>query len=139
MKYIIPIEKENNETVSEYYNKCSIMLISFRQILRNHINVSKLDARKQLLLLQPNIIWKINDLNFNILLIINQYINSLQCFYNKRENKCYYSVPNTVRCVYTNTSLNTVIRTLEYGGGDMPPLYWTRPSFAEFIKTTVNT
>jgi hypothetical protein len=139
MKYIIPIEKENNETVSEYYNKCSIMLISFRQILRNHINVGKLDARKQLLLSQPNIIWKVNDLNFNILLIINQYINSLQCFYDKRENKCYYSVPNIVRCIYTNTSLNTVIRTLEYGGGDMPPLYWIRPSYTEFIKTTVNT
>lgn len=139
MKYIIPVKPNINESVNEYINKCSLWLLSFKRYLRKYINPNKLECRKRLLFQQPNIKWIINSPNYDIVSILNLYISKLQCFYDNFEGRCYYMVPHTIRCPYTASTLNNVIRTLEYGGGNMPPLYWIRPSFREFIESTVTT
>ena len=138
MRYIVPQSRKINEKSNTYINKCNIWLISFKRLLRNKINRNKLLCRKQLLLHQPNIQWTITDSDYDILLIVNSYVNHLQCFYDSQNDRCYYEVPKYIRCPYTVTSLDTVIRTLEYGGATMAPLYWIRPTFAEFIKITNN-
>ena len=138
MKYIVPYTRKNNEPINSYINKWNMNLIVFKRLLRNKINRSKLLCRKQSLLNQPNIQWVITDSNYDILLIVNSYVNHLQCLYDSHNNYCYYEVPRTIRCPYTVTPIDTVIRTLEYGGTNMAPLYWIRPVFSEFIKITNN-
>lgn len=138
MKYIVPYTRKNNEPINSYINKWNMNLIVFKRLLRNKINRSKLLCRKQSLLNQPNIQWVITDSNYDILLIVNSYVNHLQCLYDSHNNYCYYEVPKTIRCPYTVTPIDTVIRTLEYGGTNMAPLYWIRPVFSEFIKITNN-
>lgn len=136
MKYIVPKTRKANEPISAYINRCNILLIVFKRILRNRINKNKLLCRKELLLRQPNIRWTITNSNYDILAIVNSYINHLQCFYDNHNNYCYYEVPKYVRCPYTTTPINTVIRTLEYGGTNIAPLCWIRPAFSEFVKST---
>ena len=136
MRYIVPKSRKVDEPINSYINKCNMWLIIFKRILKSRINKNKLLCRKQELLSQPNIQWTISNTNYDILLIVNSYVNRLQCFYDTQGNNCYYTVPKTIRCPYTLTSLDTVIRTLEYGGINMVPLCWIRPAFSEFVKIT---
>lgn len=137
MRFIIPIKREENEPINSYVIKCNMWLISFKQILRNNIKRDKLLCRVSTLYSQPNITWVIPDANYDIFRIVNLFINRLQCFYDSFESCCYYMVPNIVRCPYTTTPLNVVIRTLEYGTPNMTPLFWLRPSFRYFIESTI--
>ena len=136
MRFIIPIQRKIDEPVSSYVNYWSMQLIIFKRILKGRINKNKLLFRKQSLLNQPNIQWIITNNNYDIVSIVESYVNHLQCFYDGNNNNCYYTIPKTIRCPYTLTSLDTVVRTLEYGGTNMSPLCWLRPSFSEFVKST---
>lgn len=138
MRYVVQEPRKHGEPKSAYINRCSIQLLAFKRLLRTKINGNKLLCRKDLLRQQPNIQWLITDSNYNILEIVNSYVNYLQCFYDDYNDYCYYEVPKHIRCPHTVTSLDTVIRTLEYGGTNMAPLYWIRPVFSEFIKITNN-
>lgn len=139
MKFIIPVKPMPDETVNSYIDRCSLWLLSFKQFLRKHLKADKLACRKVILRRQPNITWIKSCFNYNIMEIVNLYITRLQCFYDSFTGNCYYMVPNYIRCPYTLTSLNTVIRTLEYGSINMVPLYWLRPAYQEFIESTVIT
>lgn len=138
MKFIVPIKRKETEPINSYVIKCNMWLISFKQILRRNIKKDKLLCRVSMLYKQPNIQWVIPNADYNIFSIVELYINRLQCFYDSFEGCCYYTVSNLVRCPYTTTLLNVVIRTLEYGTPNMPPLFWLRPSFKDFIESTVN-
>lgn len=136
MRFIIPVQRKVDEPVNSYINHWSIQLIVFKRMLKGRINKNKLLCRKQALLNQPNIQWTITSDNYDIVSIAYSYVNHLQCFYDNHSNNCYYEIPKTIRCPYTLTSLDTVIRTLEYGGTNMSPLCWLRPTFHEFVKST---
>lgn len=139
MKFVIPIKRKENEPVNSYIIKCNMWLISFKQILRQRIKKDKLLCRVRTLYNQPNIHWIIPpNHKYDIFLIVNLFINRLQCVYDSFESCCFYTVPNFIKCPYTVTPLNVVIRTLEYGTPNMTPLFWIRPSFRYFIESTVN-
>lgn len=136
MRYYLPVRKANEE-LSQYLSICKINLWVFKRILQNNIRKDKLDCRKQTLLKQHNIDWK-NTYNCNLYTILNIYINKLDCLYDRQSDRCYYAVSEFVKCPNTNTSLNTVIRTLEYGTTDMSPLFWLRQSVINFKEITNN-
>lgn len=138
MKFIFPIKKKDNESTKLYISKCRMYLTIFKQILQGKIQNNKLVCRKEDLFNEPNIHWRIDKAEYNINLIINTFINQLQCYYDSYDNVCYYMLPNNIRCPYTTTNLNKVIRTLEYGGQNMPPLAWIRPSYQQFVNVIIN-
>ena len=65
--------------------------------------------------------------------ICDQYINQLRCTYDVTSGYCYYYIPNTIRCVGTNSCLLDVIRLIEYGNNYVPPMNWVRHSYLEFV------
>ena len=81
MRFIIPIQRKIDEPVSSYVNYWSMQLIIFKRILKGRINKNKLLCRKQSLLNQPNIQWIITNNNYDIVSIVESYVNHLQCFY----------------------------------------------------------
>lgn len=137
MKFIIPIKKETNESINDYYNKCNLWLIVFKQCLFNNINKSKLTHRNNLLTQVPCIDWVDNVTECSVITFINLYINKLSCYYDYFECCCYYKVPENIRCPGTKNSLNKIIRILEYGTLELPPLFWARKSFHDFIESTL--
>ena len=124
-----------NEPVQSYINNCKSDLHLFKDVLKRTLKPDKLHSRKDLLLQQPVIHWLDNTFNLNVVIIAYLYINNLQCVYDTHSGYCYYAVPDTVRCSHSKTSLNVVIRVLEFGTTDMMPLYWLRPAYNSFRKT----
>lgn len=122
-------DKEANNSM--YIWKCCLMLMSFKMILRNNINKSRwlsLDSR----LKDLGVIQKDTIRNYSALDIANQYINNLSCHYDALQQQCYYSVSDLIKAVGTNYSLNNIIRLVEYGNKDIPPMNWLRHSFMIF-------
>ena len=134
MKLLVPIKRDTNESISSYINSCNLYLYVFKQILQNKLQRNKILCRKEDLFNEPSIKWTITESNYNIFLIVNTFINQLQCQYDTKENVCYYVIPLSVKCPYTVTSLNKVMRILEYGGYNMMPLNWIRSSYKEFTE-----
>lgn len=134
MKYFL-YSKKDDETTLQYIHRCQLNLCVFKQILRNNIKQDKLNVRKNLILKQSNIQWT-STYKCNMYNILMLYVNNLNCVYDSKLDKCYYGVPDSIRCPNTKTSLNTVIRTLEYGTTDMIPLFWVRQSLFNFKEIT---
>ena len=137
MRIMFPKKRDNNETIDMYMSKCKLYLSAFKIILQSKIQINKLLSRKNILFSEPNIHWTIKDDNYNIKLITDTYVNQLQCYYDRQDDICYFSLPTNTLCPYTTTSLNKVIRILEYGGYNMSPLNWIRPSYRQFIESTM--
>lgn len=135
MKLLVPIKRDTNESITSYVNSCNLYLYVFKQILQNKLQRNKLLCRKEDLFNEPNIKWTIDESDYNILLITNTYINQLRCQYDTKEDVCYYVVPIGILCPYTTTTLNKVMRILEYGGYKLMPLFWIRNSYREFVET----
>lgn len=138
MKFIVPVKKEENEDTTAYYNKCNLWLMVFKRNLKNSINQSKIISKKEALLNIPCINWTINNADYNIISILDKYINNLYCYYDYYECQCYYKVPENIRCPYTKDALNKVVRILEYGALDLQPLFWLRSTYTQFVKTTMD-
>ena len=133
MKIWYPKRYDNSKTdnVNDYKRECGLGLQAFKAILRNNINSPRWGLLKQKLLTSKYIM--VNNQNaFNPVSIPNQYIAYLQCYYDYAENRCYYEVPDTVRCVGTTTSLNDVVKLIEYGNDTIPPMNWIRYSYLKF-------
>ncbi len=139
MRLLVPLTKEKDERIEEYIHRCDLMLISFRSFLRSYIRPDKLSCRNVSLIHQPNITWIYPQKYCNTRQIVDLYISKLQCIFDRVSESCYFEVPKSVRCPGTVTPLNVVMRTLEYGGKDMPPLFWLRPTYRHFIETTTIT
>ena len=136
MKFYSPVKRKNNEPLYAYIGACNMRLLVFKQLLRRNIHLNKLKKREHGLYIQPNIIWNISEDEFNILPIINLYISSLKCFYDSHNDMCYYDVPKYIKCSYSPVPLDTIIKTLEYGGLELEPLFWLRYTYHMFIEIT---
>ena len=135
MNFMAPIKKETSEDIDVYISKCKLQLLMFKQELRNNINKPKLNVQKQKLFKLPCITWLINNPdNINMLQITSLYINSLYCYYDYHECRCYYKVSELIKCPNARNSLNQIIRIMEYGSIDAKPLFWLRKSYIDFIK-----
>jgi hypothetical protein len=134
MKFAAPKPRRSNETVPAYVGKCNMWLVMFKRMLKLNINRTKLLSCKNRLFMEPNIRWTITEPDYDIIAILEFYLNHLECTYDSKTSCCYYQASNLVRCPNTVTPINTVIRTLEYGGVRIAPICWIRPIYREFVR-----
>ena len=64
-------------------------------------------------------------------------MSSLQCSYDLTTSKCYFYVPDNIRCIGTTNQLNYVIRLIEYGTDQIPPMNWIRHSYIQYYNSVV--
>lgn len=123
------LDKSKCKGIPSYLLKCQADLFLLRLCLRHNIN---------------NLRW--NDLNNRLkncksinfvkdikaITIANQFISCLQCSYDNSSCKCYYYVPENIKCIGTTNTLNYVIRLIEFGNDEIPTMNWIRHSYIEF-------
>lgn len=139
MRFKVLKARESHESISFYINNCNILLIIFKQILRKNINPIKLKYKLNGLYTQPNINWTVEQNKIKLNEILNIYVANITCVYDKRNNICYFETSKLIKCKYSTTPIETIVRTLEYGGLNLQPLSWLRDSYKEFIEITLNT
>jgi hypothetical protein len=71
---------------------------------------------------------------FSITKVINQYLNSLMCSYDYKDNQCYFDVPKICKCIDTTNDLSFVIRLIEFGNNNIPPTNLIRNSYFKFCE-----
>lgn len=131
--YPINFAQSKEKDVSFYNTSCCLSLYRFKGILKN--DLYRLNTRLPSMenrLKQCEAMNVTNEFRFNLKKILNYYIGCLTCKYDISSARCYYYVPDTVRCPDTSNSLNFVIRLVEYGNDTVPPLNWIRHSYTLF-------
>lgn len=118
--------------VQSYIRTCNIDIYKLKGILKNNINKPKCNVVREKLL-KHNILNTTFTKTISVDRICDQYINQLRCTYDVTSGYCYYYIPNTIRCVGTNSCLLDVIRLIEYGNNYVPPMNWVRHSYLEFV------
>ena len=134
MRIWYPKTSDSSKSKRSYIFRCNVKLEVFKRILRKNMNIPKLDVRRDYLLNCELIEWT-NTFNMSVVQIVNTYINKLYCVYDANELKCYYTIPKGTKCPFSNTELDYVIRLLEYGNNELPPLNWIRHSYKQFIES----
>jgi hypothetical protein len=123
------LDESKCKNVPDYLFKCQASVYLFKLCLRRNINNLKWNILNDKLK-------KIESINFvrdiKAISIANQYISSLQCSYDYHSTRCYFYVPDNVRCIGTTTPLNYVIRIIEYGSDEIPAMNWIRHSYLEY-------
>lgn len=131
LKYPKNFEESESNNITEYIRLCQIDMYRFKGILKQNINITRWKTLQHTFqdnnIVESTFVRKVNVFN-----IANQFINELCCSFDRINSYCYYYVPDTIRCVGTNTSLNKVIRLIEYGNDKIPPMNWIRHSYMKF-------
>lgn len=135
MKLWVPITSNQFKYTNEYINYCNVKLQELKILLKTRLDNNKLSTRKNSLLESNSIIWLPNTINFNLNSITDTYIKRLYCSLDRANNHCYYTIPIGIRCPGTKTSLDTVIRLIEFGNDIIPPMNWIRHTYHEFVET----
>lgn len=125
-------EELNQETVAQYICYCNIAMYTLKNILQSNINSLRWNTLTSRLT-ESNLIQIDNPIKFNAIRIPNQYISRLCCTYDPNISKCYYYVPDSVKCQYTSNTLNQVVELAEYGNDVIPPMNWIRYSYTKFV------
>ena len=129
--YPIQYEPDDYTGVQDYIQQCTVDGNVLKAILKNGMNNTRFTAL-QSKLDKCEAIHYTTEQRRSPITIANMYINSLQCFYDFGSYMCYYAVPDIVRCPNTTDSLNYVIRLIEYGNDEIPPMNWIRHSYEQF-------
>lgn len=129
--YPISFEDSGEDQLYLYIAKCSLSTVLLKSILRSNINSPRWGMLTDKLK-KSSIINVQNKDRFNAVQIPNQYISYLTCSYDYTECKCYYAVADNVRCTFTTTPLNDVVKLVEFGNDSIPPMNWIRHSYAKF-------
>ena len=134
MKIWYPIEYDvaKHHSVFGYVSMCRIDTALLQSILRNKINKTRWISYDTRLSSCKAIHKTAENAVINSLDLANRYINSLQCYYDIGKGCCYYSIPLMIRCPNTIDSLDYVIRLIEYGNDEIPPMHWIRDSVEDF-------
>jgi hypothetical protein len=125
-------EESKKENINDYITECTIAINPLKMILRNNINISRWNLLTTKLI-NSEIVDVQNSYKFLARRIPLQYIDRLLVAYDTTTSKCYYYVPDMVRCQYTTNSLNDVVRLIEYGNNTIPPMHWLRDSYMQFV------
>ena len=132
--YPLNFAESKCKTVPDYLLKCQLGLYTFRLCLRHNLNNLKWTALTDKLK-------EVETINFTkdikAITIANQYMSSLQCSYDLTTSKCYFYVPDNIRCIGTTNQLNYVIRLIEYGTDQIPPMNWIRHSYIQYYNSVV--
>lgn len=127
-------EESKKENINEYIVECTFAIYSLQTILRNNINISRWNLLNSKLV-NSTVIQVQNPSKFLARRIPMQYVSKLTVAYDKNNSRCYYYVPDTVRCLYTANTLNEVVQLVEYGNDTIPPMNWLRYSHKKFVDT----
>ena len=130
------MEESKQQTVPQYIAYCNIAMYSLKNILQANINTSRWNILTPKLV-ESNLVQIDNPLKFNARQIPNQFIVRLCCVYEPNLSKCYFCVPDTVKCRYTSNTLNQVIELVEFGNDVIPPMNWVRYSYQKFVDVTM--
>lgn len=125
-------EESKKENINDYITQCTIAINPLKTILRNNINISRWNLLTTKLI-DSEIVDVENSYKFLARRIPLQYIDRLLVAYDTATSKCYYYVPDMVRCQYTTNSLNDIVRLIEYGNNRIPPMHWLRDSYMQFV------
>lgn len=131
--YPINLEQSKKDNVSLYTTMCYLNMCRFKGILRDTLYTlnTRLPSMEKRLK-ESELLTIDNEMKFSIKKILNQYINSLTCKFDNGSARCYYYIPDMIKCYDTRQSLNFVIRLIEYGNETIPPLNWIRHSYTLF-------
>lgn len=137
MKIWMPVNQEQSKkpNIESYVFSCNLYLYRLRSILFAHMIKTKWKIFEQ----------KLNESDSdelkslkNVESIPLQYMNSLKCFLDRDLAKCYFAVPEKIRCNGSSLSLDKVVRLAEYGNDDIPPMNWIRHSTLKFYDYVIN-
>ena len=132
MRIWCPVKRFEKENIPQFINRCNTYLSQFRMILQSNINIPSM-KRIEKILKERDFLLFVNKERFSILQTLNQYISSLNCYYDESENKCYFDIAGITRCINTKNSLQFVIRLIEFGNDIVPPTNWIRHSYVKFL------
>lgn len=130
----VSLQESKKDSESSYYMHCSLYLARFKAILRRNVLIPKWNVVGDKLI-ESELLHNVTQ-NFKVLNIPNQFINNLRCTYDGYSEKCYYYIPDIVRCFGTTDNLNKIIHICEFGNDMIPPLNWVRHSYL-ILKDTV--
>jgi len=119
------------ENVQEYISKCQLDLFVLKDILNKNINLSRWNAINERLV-QSQQLHIIDGRQVEAIEIAKRYVYALTCYYDTAITKCYYDVPALLKCPNTVDSLRRIIRYIEFGFDDIPPMNWIRHSYTIF-------
>lgn len=131
MKIWMPVNlaESKEPNLDAYVLECKLLLYRLRSILLAHMIKTKWKIFAQ----------KIKETDSDELKILKnvesiplQYINNLQCYLDRDLAKCYFAVPDKLRCKGSILSLDKVVRLAEYGNDTIPPMNWIRHSVVKF-------
>lgn len=125
-------EESKKEQINDYIVQCTFATYSLQTILRNNINISRWNLLTPKLI-DSTVIQVENPYKFMARRIPIQYVERLTVAYDKNNSRCYYYVPDTVKCQYTANTLNDVVQLVEYGNDTIPPMNWLRYSHKKFV------
>lgn len=137
MRFYVPFKKTTHESVSQYIGNCNLRLIVFKQILHKNLNNVKINRRIDAVYLEPNIQWAVPKEQINLLDIFNIYISNINCYYDSKEECCYFECNKFIKSRYSTTPVSDIVRTIEYGGERLLPLHWLTRSYTEFKEITI--
>ena len=129
--YPIQYDESKNGSTIMYIATCQVNLKIFKNILFRNILTTKWSALTDTLC-ETGIINNTFTRRFKAIQIAQQYVNNLRCYYDANLAKCYYMVPDSIKCVGTDLQLNKVIKLIEYGDKNVPPINWIRHSYLIF-------
>lgn len=112
-----------------YIKLCKMDLVKFKNTVRSDFNIGKINKRDEYINSTNLIEWFNPSVKCSAIDIINTYINNLTCHFDDLSGKCYYSVNDYTRCPKSNTSIDLIMRVLEYGNDSVTPLYLLRKAF----------
>ena len=124
--YPVSCSDLKNVSVPDYIHRCNTSLPKLRQLLIRQMDRSKIMTYQDKL---NNLQYVDRVTNVNLQAVMMQYVNSLSCHFDTTNCKCYFDIPHSIRAIGTRNSLNYIIRLIEYGNDDIPPMYWIRQSY----------
>lgn len=136
LRYPLNLTESRKGSQQNYYQACCLSIYSLKGMLYRNINVSRWNSLQKVFE-ENNVFNNTFIRNVKTINIAHQYINELRCYYNSADDYCYYYVPDTVRCIGTNYSLNKIIKLIEYGNDMIAPMNWIRHSYILFVDKIV--
>jgi hypothetical protein len=138
MRIWYPLEKSSGEDVSSYIAKCRLSISILNICINNCINRPSL-KRIETIIKGKNLLDFIrNKESFSIFAVINQFENTLHCYYDTATNRCFFDTPRLIKAINTRNSLDYVIRLIEFGNQDIPPTNLIRHSYMKYFNLIVN-
>lgn len=129
--YPYKYDSEEYSSIELYILKCSTSITLLRSCLLQSVNKTRI-ASMQGRIDNCSAIHYTDNTKFSLQSILNLYISSLQCKYDSSSLTCYFAISDIIKCPHTMDSLNYIIRLVEYGNDEIPPLHWLNDGYNRY-------